>query len=37
VGRVIDGVVEHFGRFRADTREMPVKWHQALLVLAQVL
>jgi len=32
--RVIDAVVEHFVAFRADRREMPVKWHQALLVLA---
>jgi len=33
--RVLEGVVAHFGRFRTDARELPVKWHQALLVLAQ--
>ena len=33
--KVIDGLVEHFQRFRNDTREMPVLWHQSLLVFAQ--
>ena len=33
--RVLEAVCEHFGRFRSDYRELPVKWHQALLVFAQ--
>ncbi|KAI9269273.1 Bystin-domain-containing protein [Phascolomyces articulosus] len=33
--KVIDGLVEHFQRFRNDPREMPVLWHQSLLVFAQ--
>ncbi|KAI8143904.1 Bystin-domain-containing protein [Fennellomyces sp. T-0311] len=33
--KVIDGLVEHFQRFRNDQREMPVLWHQSLLVFTQ--
>jgi len=33
--RVIDEVVDHFCRAEADTRELPVLWHQALLTLAR--
>ncbi|KAI9496436.1 Bystin-domain-containing protein [Zychaea mexicana] len=33
--KVIDGLVEHFQRFRNDSREMPVLWHQSLLVFTQ--
>ena len=33
--KVIDGLVEHFQRFRNDKREMPVLWHQSLLVFVQ--
>ena len=29
--RVIDALVDHFARFTADPRQMPVVWHQALL------
>ena len=29
--RVIDALVDHFARFTADDRQMPVVWHQALL------
>jgi len=32
---VIDSIVEHFRRFLRDPREMPIKWHQALLTFAQ--
>lgn len=33
--RVIDAVVEHFIKFIEDTRQLPVVWHQSLLVLVQ--
>ncbi|XP_076289465.1 bystin [Lasioglossum baleicum] len=33
--RVIDGVVFHFLRFKSDSRELPVLWHQALLTFVQ--
>ncbi|KAI1290311.1 Bystin [Halotydeus destructor] len=33
--RVVDGLVNHFVRFIADKRELPVLWHQALLVLVR--
>jgi len=33
--RVVDSVVFHFLNFRSDKRQLPVLWHQALLVFAQ--
>ncbi|KAI8875517.1 Bystin-domain-containing protein [Backusella circina FSU 941] len=33
--KVVDALVLHFARFKNDTREMPVLWHQSLLVFAQ--
>jgi essential nuclear protein 1 len=33
--QVIDALVFHFLSFRSDPREMPVLWHQALLVFSQ--
>ncbi|TPX55464.1 hypothetical protein PhCBS80983_g05311 [Powellomyces hirtus] len=33
--KVVDALVLHFMRFKNDRREMPVLWHQALLVFAQ--
>lgn len=33
--RVIDALVEHFLRFRQETRDLPVIWHQSLLTFAQ--
>ena len=33
--RVIDAVVFHFLRFKADTRKLPVLWHQSLLTFVQ--
>jgi essential nuclear protein 1 len=33
--RVIDGLVNHYLRFKADPRAMHVLWHQSLLVFAQ--
>ncbi|KAI8910291.1 Bystin [Gorgonomyces haynaldii] len=33
--KVIDALVFHFLRFKQDAREMPVLWHQALLVFCQ--
>ena len=33
--RVIDALVHHFYKFTHDQRELPVLWHQALLVFAQ--
>ncbi|KAG5460918.1 MAG: Bystin-domain-containing protein, partial [Olpidium bornovanus] len=33
--KVVDAVVFHFLRFRNDPRQMPVLWHQSLLVFAQ--
>jgi len=33
--RVIDSLVEHFMRFREETRVLPVLWHQSLLAFAQ--
>ncbi|KAJ3146453.1 hypothetical protein HDU86_008505 [Geranomyces michiganensis] len=33
--KVVDALVFHFIRFKNDHREMPVLWHQALLVFAQ--
>ncbi|RKO89934.1 Bystin [Blyttiomyces helicus] len=33
--KVVDALVFHFMRFKMDHREMPVLWHQSLLVFAQ--
>jgi len=33
--RVIDSLVKHFTDFLNDSRELPVLWHQALLIFAQ--
>ncbi|KAF9206086.1 snoRNA-binding rRNA-processing protein [Podila verticillata] len=33
--KVIDGLVDHFLRFKMDPRPMPVLWHQAFLIFAQ--
>jgi len=33
--RVIDALFDHFMRFRLETRELPVIWHQSLLAFAQ--
>lgn len=33
--KVIDTLLRHFCAFRKETRELPVLWHQALLVFAQ--
>jgi essential nuclear protein 1 len=33
--RVVDALVHHFIRFRTDTRELPVLWHQSLLSFVQ--
>ncbi|UJR35992.1 hypothetical protein I4U23_028732 [Adineta vaga] len=33
--RVVDALVHHFIKFRSDTRELPVLWHQALLSFVQ--
>ncbi|KAJ3044188.1 hypothetical protein HDV00_002865 [Rhizophlyctis rosea] len=33
--KVVDALVFHFLRFKQDPREMPVLWHQSLLVFAQ--
>ncbi|CAO3661780.1 unnamed protein product [Umbelopsis vinacea] len=33
--KVIIALVEHFCRFKNDSREMPVLWHQSLLVFVQ--
>ncbi|KAI8975347.1 Bystin-domain-containing protein [Mycotypha africana] len=33
--KVVDALVMHFARFMNDPREMPVLWHQSLLVFAQ--
>ncbi len=33
--RVIDALVEYFSSFEQERRELPVLWHQALLVFAQ--
>ncbi|KAJ3272157.1 hypothetical protein HDV01_005922 [Terramyces sp. JEL0728] len=33
--KVIDALVFHFLRFKQDDRELPVLWHQSLLVFAQ--
>ncbi|CAF1327330.1 unnamed protein product [Adineta ricciae] len=33
--RVVDALVHHFIKFRNDTRELPVLWHQALLSFVQ--
>ncbi|EDQ92305.1 uncharacterized protein MONBRDRAFT_17006 [Monosiga brevicollis MX1] len=33
--RVVDAVVAHFYRFNADHRQLPVLWHQCLLVFVQ--
>ena len=33
--KVIDALVGHFLGFRSDKRDMPVLWHQSLLVFAQ--
>ena len=33
--RVVDSLVNHFLRFKHDRRQMPVLWHQSLLVFCQ--
>jgi len=33
--RVIDALVEHFVRFKTETRVLPIIWHQSLLAFAQ--
>ena len=33
--QVLDALVGHFNRFRYDKRQMPVLWHQSLLVFCQ--
>lgn len=33
--KVVDALVFHFLRFRRDTRELPVLWHQSFLVFTQ--
>ncbi|KAF9923406.1 snoRNA-binding rRNA-processing protein [Linnemannia zychae] len=33
--KVIDGLVDHFLRFKMDPRPMPVLWHQSFLIFAQ--
>lgn len=33
--KVVDSLVFHFLRFRTDSRELPLLWHQCLLVFAQ--
>jgi essential nuclear protein 1 len=33
--RVVDAMVFHFYRFATDDREMPVLWHQCLLIFVQ--
>ncbi|KAI9097176.1 Bystin-domain-containing protein [Phlyctochytrium arcticum] len=33
--KVVDALVFHFLRFKNDSRDMPVLWHQSLLVFAQ--
>merc|ERR1712072_199779 len=33
--KVVDALVFHFIRFKRDPRDMPVLWHQSLLVFAQ--
>lgn len=33
--RVIDALVEHFVKMKADTRSLPVMWHRCLLAFAQ--
>ena len=33
--RVVDAVVAHFLRFKEDSRDLPVIWHQCLLTLVQ--
>ena len=33
--RVVDALVDHFLRFRGETRAVPVVWHQSLLCFAQ--
>eukprot|EP00605_Chrysophyceae_sp_TOSAG23-4_P002758 GSChrysophyteH1.ASY1.ANO1.3041.1 assembled CDS len=33
--KVIDGLVSHFASFLEESRQMPVIWHQSLLVFAQ--
>ncbi|KAI8388450.1 Bystin-domain-containing protein [Radiomyces spectabilis] len=33
--KVVDALVEHFMRFQNDSRDMPVLWHQSMLVFAQ--
>jgi len=33
--RVIDALVQHFSSFQHEERQLPVLWHQSLLVFAQ--
>jgi hypothetical protein len=33
--KVVDAIVYHFMRFKSESRELPVLWHQAFLVFAQ--
>ncbi len=35
IKRVIDSLVEHFVRFEKEEKQLPVLWHQALLVFVQ--
>lgn len=31
----VDGLVDHFTRFKHEERSMPVVWHQSLLIFVQ--
>lgn len=31
----VDGLVDHFMRFQREERDMPVVWHQSLLIFVQ--
>lgn len=33
--RVVDALVDHFCKFQKEKRELPVVWHQSLLVFVQ--
>jgi essential nuclear protein 1 len=33
--RVVDAIVEHFASFTNDRRELPILWHQCVLIFAQ--
>ncbi len=34
--RVVDALVHHFLKFRNESRELPVLWHQCFLTFSQV-